>query len=411
MEFFQVKSVSETLTLIHHHVFPSRESISMPLLEALNMVLAEDIIAGEDVPVFTRSTVDGYAVRAKETFGASDSLPIFLDLVGRIEMGQESRETCHEGEAYYVPTGGMLPEGCDSVVMIEHAEEIGDLLNVYRQAAPGENVIRAGDDVKKGSLLFEKGVRLRPQELGLLAALGIATVNVYPSPIVGILSTGDEIVPFDQPRLNPGEIRDMNGVSITAMAKNGGARVIYAGIVKDRYEEMKDRVRELFPQVDFLILSGGSSVGSRDYTVKVLSELGEPGILVHGVSVKPGKPTIFGMAEGKPILGLPGHPASAMVIFELFGFPILKRLSGERITERERRIPAKAMKNLASAVGRSDYLRVKLVQKDGELWADPVFGKSGLLFTMVESDGIMEIPAEKEGIYAGEKVWVKGYSS
>ncbi|MBE3555398.1 MAG: molybdopterin molybdenumtransferase MoeA, partial [Thermicanus sp.] len=160
MEFFQVKSVSETLSLIHRHVVPFREPISMPLLEALNKVLAEDIVAGEDVPAFTRSTVDGYAVRAKETFGASDSLPIFLDLVGRIEMGQESREICNEGEAYYVPTGGMLPEGCDSVVMIEHAEEIGDLLNVYRQVAPGENVIRAGDDVKKGSLLFEKGVRL-----------------------------------------------------------------------------------------------------------------------------------------------------------------------------------------------------------------------------------------------------------
>lgn len=406
MKFFQVKTVTETLEIIHKHYGPVRQPVTLPLSQALGMVLAEDIRSTEEVPHFARSTVDGYAVRARDTYGASDSLPAFLDIQGKVEMGKSASLPLKEGQAQGIPTGGMIPEGADSVVMIEHVEEVGELLNVFRQVAPGENIIRAGDDVMAGELVMSAGQRLRPQDLGVLAAIGKTRVTVYPRPVVAILSTGDEIVPADKAQLAPGEVRDINSVTIGAAARACGAEVIDGGIVKDDYAAFLARARELFERADLVILSGGSSVGTRDYTEQVMQALGEPGVLVHGVSIKPGKPTILAKAGEKPIMGLPGHPASALIIFHLFTAPLIARLEGLVPTELDRRIVARIARNIPSAVGRSDYVRVKLEKRGEEWWAHPVFGKSGLISTLVKSDGMVEIAAQKEGILEGEFVHV-----
>lgn len=406
MKFFQVKTVTETLEIIHKHYGPVRQPVTLPLSQALGMVLAEDIRSTEEVPHFARSTVDGYAVRARDTYGASDSLPAFLDIQGKVEMGKSASLPLKEGQAQGIPTGGMIPEGADSVVMIEHVEEVGELLNVFRQVAPGENIIRAGDDVMAGELVMSAGQRLRPQDLGVLAAIGKTRVTVYPRPVVAILSTGDEIVPADKAQLAPGEVRDINSVTIGAAARACGAEVIDGGIVKDDYAAFLARARELFERADLVILSGGSSVGTRDYTEQVMQALGEPGVLVHGVSIKPGKPTILAKAGEKPIMGLPGHPASALIIFHLFTAPLIARLEGLVPTELDRRIVARIARNIPSAVGRSDYVRVKLEKRGEEWWAYPVFGKSGLISTLVKSDGMVEIAAQKEGILEGEFVHV-----
>lgn len=404
MKFFNVKTVDETMALIEEHFAPLHEPVRISIKEAVDRILAEDVYAKEQVPPFARSTVDGYAVQAKTTYGASESMPAFLDITGKIQMGKGAELPLLEGQAQYIPTGGMLPEGADSVVMIEHVEEVGELLNVYRQVAPGENVIRAGDDVRVGDIVMTRGSRLRPQDLGVLAAIGVTEIAVYPVPVVGILSTGDEVVPPDKAELSPGEIRDINSVMIGARLTQLGAQVIYGGIVQDEYEEFLARARALFEQVDILLLSGGSSVGTRDYTVQVLEALGEPGVLVHGVATKPGKPTIIGKSQGKPVIGLPGHPVSALIMLDLLGAPILRQLQGESKDPADKRIRARIARNVPSAVGRSDYIRVRLEERGNELWAVPVFGKSGLVTTLVESDGIVEIAANKEGIVEGEQV-------
>ncbi|MCF6092918.1 molybdopterin molybdotransferase MoeA [Microaerobacter geothermalis] len=406
MKFFNVHTVEEAFQVIDVQFLPFRPPIVLPLEEALGKVLAEDIISLEDVPPFSRSAVDGYAVIAKDTYGASESLPAFLQVSDSIEMGQEAKTPLTTGQAQSIPTGGMLPPGADAIVMIEHVEDIGGLLNVYRQVSPGENVIRAAEDVEKGEKVMPKGKRLRPQDLGVLAAIGQMEVKVYPSPTIGLLSTGDEIVSPDTKELMPGQIRDINRIVIRAAVEQLGGRVIDGGIVRDDYEEYFKRASQLFEQSDFLILSGGSSVGTRDYTTQVLQALGEPGVLIHGVSVKPGKPTIIGKAQGKPVMGLPGHPASALIIFDLFGRRIIERLQDLSPKAYDGRLSAKISRNIPSAVGRTDYIRVRLEERDGQLWANPVFGKSGLIFTMVESDGIVEIPSQKEGILEGETVQV-----
>jgi molybdopterin molybdotransferase len=405
MKFFNVKTVEETITLIEEQFTSINEPIRIPIGQAIDRILAEDVYSREQIPPFARSTVDGYAVQARTTYGASESMPVFLDITGKINMGQGAILPLHEGQAQYIPTGGMLPEGADSIVMIEYVEEVGDLLNIYRQVAPGENVIRAGDDVGIGDLVLSKGTKLRPQDLGILAAIGVTKVSVYPALLVGILSTGDEIVPPDKAELSPGEIRDINSIMIGSRLMQLGAKVIYGGIVRDEYVEFLNQARSLFEQVDLLLLSGGSSVGTRDFTVQVLEQLGEPGVLVHGVATKPGKPTIIGKAQGKPVIGLPGHPASSLIMFDLLVVPILKQLQGESKVVFDKRLRVRISRNVPSAVGRSDYIRVRLEDREDGLWAVPVFGKSGLVTTMVESDGIVEITANKEGILEGE--WVK----
>jgi molybdopterin molybdotransferase len=403
MKFFQVKSVEDTFSLIEEMIAPLKETRVLPLHEALHAIMAEDIYVRENVPGFRRSTVDGYAVKAQDTFGSSENMPGFLTVAGEVKMGQTPEHELKDGEAVYVPTGGMLPENSDAVLMIEHCEDLSGLLNLYRQVAPGENVISVGEDLKEGEALLTAGTKLRPQELGALASQGITEVCVYRKPVVGYLSTGDEIVPIETGVLGIGQVRDMNGMTIGALAVEWGCEFIYGGIVPDSREELEKRTRELLEKADCLILSGGSSVGTKDYSVEVIDALGKPGVFVHGVSIKPGKPTILAAAGNKPIIGLPGHPASALIIFYLFGKAILQKLSGWKTTEKHL---ARAIltKNLPSTPGRTDFVRARLYEQDGEWYAEPIIGKSGLISTLVKSEGMIEIPARSEGIQKGEIV-------
>jgi molybdopterin molybdotransferase len=404
MQFFKVKTVEETFQLIDE-LIPTTKSTEVRKLEnALHYILAEPIQATESVPGFDRSTVDGYAVRASDTYGSSESMPGFLNMVGEVKMGEMASHPVGSGQAIYVPTGGMLPPKSDSVIMIEHCEDIDGLLNTYKQVAPGENVIRKGEDIKEGEVLLEAGTKLRPQELGAIAALGVTEVTVFRRLKVGYLSSGDEIVPFETKTIEVGQIRDINHLTIAGLANEWDIDVVYGGIVKDDYKIFQQKAQEIYNEVDCLILSGGSSVGAKDYTTEVIQSLGDPGVFVHGISIKPGKPTILALANSKPVIGLPGHPASAMIIFRLFGERILKKLSGQTLEKKPDRVFAKITKNIPSAPGRSDYIRVKLLEKDSEWWAEPIIGKSGLITTLVKSDGIVEIHSEKEGILQGEYV-------
>lgn len=406
MQFFKVKTVEETFTLIQQYVQAVNKIETVSLSESLHRILAEDVVSTENIPSFRRSTVDGYAVKASDLYGSSESMPGFVTIVGEIHMGEEVSRELSPGEAMYIPTGGMVPLGADSVIMIEHCEDIGGLLNTYRAVAPGENIIGIGEDIKENEVFLTKGTKLRPQEIGAIGSLGIEYVNVYKKIAVGYLSSGDEIVPFETRLLKPGQVRDINALTIGNMVKEWGYDFVYGGIVPDQYEIFQKQAAELAEKVDCLILSGGSSVGAKDYTTEVIQSIGNPGVYVHGVSIKPGKPTILSQAGQLPVVGLPGHPASAMVIFQLFGRDILARLSGAETRELPTRVLAKMKKNIPSSPGRSDYVRVKVTNEGGEWWAEPIFGKSGLLKTLVQSDGIVEIPSEKEGVITGESVAV-----
>ncbi|WP_042345601.1 molybdopterin molybdotransferase MoeA [Bacillus massiliigorillae] len=406
MKFFQVKTVEETIGLIESYIPNIKDVEKISLWNASGRVVAQDVIVRENVPSFRRSSVDGYAVKAEDTFGASESMPAFLSVKGEVRMGEEVTYTLQKGEAVYVPTGGMLPNGSDTMVMIEHCEQMNELLNIYRQAVPNEHVVFPGEDLKEGEILVKKQTKLRPQEIGALASQGIEEVPVFRRPIVGYLSTGDEIVSFNREAISTGEIRDSNALTIGTMTEQWGYEFVYGGIVPDDESELKKKSEELLQKVDCLVLSGGSSVGTKDYSVSVIDSLGKPGVFVHGVAVKPGKPTILSCANDKAIIGLPGHPASAMVIYMLFGRKILTKLTGEKKEQRLDYMSAISTKRLPSVTGRTDYIRVKLTEESGQMYAEPVHGKSGLLFTMVASDGLLEIPSAKEGIDKGEVVKV-----
>jgi len=375
---------------------PGEENI--PLAEAVNRVLARDISADIDIPGFNRSVVDGYAVRASDTVGAAETIPSLLTRSGTIRMGTTPTISLAEGECAYIPTGGELPEGTDAVVMIEHTETIDDQVLVKRPVASGENCIRRGEDFTKGTAAITKGRRLSPSDIGVLAAVGCSIVPVCSIPRIGVISTGNELISVDK-KPSGSEIRDSNSVMLGAYLRAAGCTPYLYGIVKDEREILREILHLALGENDAVILSGGSSKDERDLCADLIAECGE--VLVHGVAIAPGKPTIIGRCMGKPVLGLPGHPASALVVLDRIGRPLLSVMSGEiRRTECTR--SAILTQNIPSTRGREDYIRVKL---DGK-HAIPLFGKSGLLNTLVQSDGILRIPAGSEGIEKGAEVEV-----
>jgi len=400
MRLFQVQTAAEAVEVLRRYADLNRPACECDLLEALGLVVARDIVAPEDVPGFDRSTMDGFAVRASDTFGASEGLPAYLEVVGEVRMGEAPGGELAPGQAYRIATGGMLPSGADAVVMMEYTEPVDErTVGVTRPVAPGENTVRRGDDIRAGEVLFTAGHRLRPQDLGLLAAAGVSRVPVLRRPRVGVITTGDEIVPVDQVP-GPGQVRDVNSfTNFGLVAACGGIPVLY-GIVRDDFGALHRTVARALDETDMVVISGGSSVGTRDMTARVIDALGEPGVLFHGLAVRPGKPTIGAVVGGKPVIGLPGHPVSAMVVFDLIVRPLLN--------PSERRFPVRARitRQLRSAPGREDYVRVRLRREDGALVAEPILGKSGLIATMARADGLARIPLDSEGVQAGETVEV-----
>ncbi len=379
---------------------------AIPLTGACGRVLAEDIISPVDLPPFGRSIMDGFAVRAQDTFGATDGLPGQLTVIGEVKMGQPAGVSITPGQAAKIPTGGMLPDGADAVVMVEHTQPWDEnTIEVVRGVAPGENIIRVGEDLSKGEVMLRAGRRLRPQDLGALAGVGILSIEVYRRPRLGLLSTGNEIIPPDT-EPEPGQIRDINSAALTAAARIIGAEVIFFGIVRDNREELRARLKEAFESCDMVILSGGTSVGIEDMVAECIAELGPPGILAHGLSLRPGKPVIIAVAQNKPVFGLPGHPASSLLTFDLVVSPLLRKMAQY---EEKPRVKVKALlaRNLPSAPGREDFYRVRLESREGKLWAVPLLGKSALISTLLRADGLLHIPAEREGVYEGEEVEVE----
>lgn len=405
MELFSVVTVDQARELITaKDPQPCSGSEELDLLNAVNRRLAEDVWAPEDLPPFSRSTVDGYAVRARDTFGATEGMPGFLSLCGQIEMGKPAPMLIEPGTASWIPTGGMLPKGADAVVMVEHTEEVcSGLITVHRPVTVGENVIAQGEDCAKGKIVLVQGTRLRSAEIGLLAGLGITGVKVFASTRVGIISTGDEIVPPDRSP-KPGEIRDVNSYALAAEVIQCGGIPICYGIAGDDRHCLEELLAKALGESDLVLISGGSSVGIRDMTANVLSE-GQPGILFHGVAIRPGKPTIGAMLEGKLVFGLPGHPASALVVFHTLVKPLLEWGSyAVAAAQQDFAVPAELSQSLSSGPSREDYIRVKLLTNQDKVVAQPILGKSGLISTLVESNGIIRIPLTAEGLGGGSKV-------
>jgi molybdopterin molybdotransferase len=399
--FFKVQTPDQLYRKIERFKPLSSEKVSIE--DSLGRVLSEDILSPTNLPEFPRSTVDGFALRAMDTYGASEKNPVILRLVGEIPMGQVSDIQAKEEEAVKVATGGMVPKGADAVEMVEYTEWVDShTLHVFKTVSPLENVIQVGEDVKAGEIVLRKGHWVRAQDLGLMAGIGKTDVQVYLRPRVGIISSGDEIVPIETTP-QPGEVRDMNRYTIASMVKETGGIPLFLGIARDRFNDLKEIIELGLKESDMVVITGGSSVGTLDLAHDVIQSLPGAKILAHGVSVRPGKPTLLAEVDGKPFLGLPGHPVSAMVIFHLFGKTILNILSGRTKEEVRfgKRLKAKASRNIPSVSGREDYVRVKLEEREGALLAHPIFGKSGAISNMVNADGLMRIAINDEGLEEG----------
>jgi molybdopterin molybdotransferase len=404
-EFFKVTPVHKVIEFSER--FPVLTTEEVSLVESYGRILARDVSSDIDIPDFQRSTVDGYAVCASSTFGASEGNPAFLTLKGSVAMGEMPSFSIQTGEAAQISTGGMLPNGSDAVVMIEHTQLIDETsIEVYRSIAPGLNMIETGEDLKKNETILKQGMKLRAQECGLLAAMGIQSVPVYKRPVIAIISTGDEIVPSDEIP-GSGQIRDVNSYTLSSLVKDAGGMPILYGIVKDNYDALNKTALIALSQADMILLSGGSSVGTRDFTIQVLSSLDDSEILVHGISISPGKPTILAKVQNKSFWGLPGHVVSAMIVFNVIVKSFIEHISGFKQEHRLNwKLPAILTRNISSAQGRTDYIRVKLNLTDQGLTAEPILGKSGLIRTMIKADGIIEIDANIEGLYKGTPVEV-----
>jgi molybdopterin molybdotransferase len=352
--------------------------------------------------------MDGYAVKSRSTFGASEGLPALFQLTGEVLMGKASGLIVKKGQAVKMPTGGMLPEGADSVVMKEYCYRLDEeTIEVSRTVSPLENVIGPGDDFSKGMVFLKKGHRLRPQDVGVMAGFGITDVPVFRRPRIAVISTGDEIVSVDQLPL-PGQVRDINQYTLAALCRKGGAEPLLLGLCPDNFDALKGMVHRALDQADAVWISGGSSVGTRDLTLRVFESLLNFELLVHGISISPGKPTIIGRSGTKMVIGLPGHVASSLVVAWVFMTPIISRLSGYAGLPRQwgAEVEARLSRNIPSANGREDYVRVKLIETEAGLTATPIFGKSGLISTLVDADGLVRIDMDTEGLYQGERVKV-----
>ena len=432
-EFFNVLPPDEARALLFQHLTAVLPPETIPTQQAQGRVTAVAIAAPHALPQFRRSTMDGYAVRAADTFGATESLPAFLQVVGEVPMGQTADITLSVGQAAIVHTGGMIPETADAVVQIEQTQTVGSSrlsvdsgqladeirtteyalrnfepfeVEVLKAVAIGQNALQVGEDVQVGAEILPAGHLLRPQDVGGLLALGVTAVSVSRQPRVGILATGDEVISPEEAAA-PGQIRDINSYTVAGLVQQAGGIPVLGGIIPDDYAALETAAAKLLAETDMLVMSAGSSVSVRDMTVQVIDSLGKPGVLLHGVATRPGKPTIVGAVGSKPVLGLPGNPVSAMVQFDMFGVPAIYHLQGAKQMPRRGLVWAKLSQNIASESGREDYVPARLEEGVEGLTAVPVFGKSNLIYTLVNADGLIKVPLNKGGLLAGEWVEVR----
>ena len=386
----------------------------VPLAASAGRVLAAPFDAPADLPGERRSVMDGFAVRAADVRGASPSSPVTVTVIGNVPMGEVFAGAIAAGQAVAIATGGVVPEGGDAVVMVEHTAPAAGGggragVVVSREVSAGANVVQPGEDVRRGGRLLPAGRRLRPQDVAVLATFGVATVDVFRRPRVAVMSTGNELcAPDETPR--PGQVRDSNGVTLAAQVAAAGCDVTLAGIVRDEAAALRREAVRLLADHDAVILSGGSSIGTKDLSADALADLEPPGILFHGIDIRPGKPTLVARAGAKPVIGMPGFPTSSLVVFDAFIRPMLWRLGGE--TAREpwpARRAARIAREHRSVVGREDYLRVRLVDRDGATWAEPLPGGSATLSNVVLADGLVLVEAATPALAAGDAVEVLLY--
>lgn len=404
-EFFNVQTVQAALALLAAHATLHPRVVTCRVYDALGRVLVTPPVSPTDLPTFVRSTVDGYAVRAEDTFGASQSLPAYLTCVSRVLMGAAAAVEVQAGQAVEIHTGAMLPAGANAVVMVERTQTVSDTeIEILAPVAPGENVVQIGEDVCQGDAVLPAGHRIRPQDIGGLLGVGILEVEVAAAPRVAIVGSGDELVPPEQTPA-PGQIRDINSYTLAALLAEAGAEPIIIGIAVDTPDDLYRLANDGLRQADMLLMTAGSSVGTRDLTRDTINRLGSPGMLQHGLAVKPGKPTIIAVCNGKPVIGLPGNPVSAFLVARQIVLPIVKRLLGERGLHTAS-VRATLKSNIPSTTGREDTVPVRLLEQDGETLAEPVFGKSNLIYTLVNADGLVTVPLNSNGLNAGTSVEV-----
>ncbi|MCT4564586.1 MAG: molybdopterin molybdotransferase MoeA [Maledivibacter sp.] len=406
MKMFKAHTVKEAKMKLRDNFTDYRLGIEViDISKAVGRILAEDVFSNVNVPHFRRSTVDGYAVISKDTHGASEGLPAFLEVIGEVDMGREPKIVIDTDKTAYVPTGGMIPHGADSVVMVEYTEKLDEhSIGINKPVSIKENMVDIGDDIKEKEKVLHKGLKLRPQDIGVLSSIGVDRVQVFKLPSIAIISTGDEIV---EPNKDAGlgQIRDINTYTLWAMAEEAGCLVTKKVVVEDEFQVLKDTLEECINNNDIVIISGGSSVGTKDITGKVINSIGEPGVFVHGVAIKPGKPTILAKVKNKAVFGLPGQPVSAMIVFKIFVEYLVGYIQ-DRDTEIEYFIEGIFDSNIHSAHGRETYQMVTLEREGGKWLVKPVYGKSGMISLMSKARGYIKIEANKEGVKKGEIVRV-----
>jgi molybdenum cofactor synthesis domain-containing protein len=404
-KFLRVLTLEEAKARLEAYWKPAPGVASVSIEDALGLALAEDVISPLDVPPFDRAAYDGFAVRASDTFGADDEHPKSLRLVGRLEAGMWPRKKIRRGECMEITTGAPIPRGADAVVMTERAAGNGKNILVYRAVAPGENVAERGADIRRGQVVVKRGKRINVRDVGAMAAVGVSTVHVFSKPLVAVISTGSELLEPGE-RLRRGKIYDANGFALSQAVKSCGGEPVRLGIVPDRPSEIRSRVEKALRTCDVLLVSGGSSAGRGDVVPDVVARMGEPGVLVHGLALKPGKPTFIAVIDGKPIFGLPGYPVSALMVFDQLVAPYLRRLAGLEQPERASTRARLACK-INSVRGRRELIPVKLSKQRGRLQAVPLMKGSGAIISLSTADGYIEVPSQQTLVEEGELAEVK----
>lgn len=394
----------EKLLKAAENKIPAVETVGFE--EALGRVLAEDLSSKDSIPGFRKSTVDGYAVMAKDTRGVTESIPVFLDVIEEVAIGIQPEKTVGPGQAVYVPTGGMVPEGADAMVMIEYCEKFDDTsIAVYNSVSPGRSIIMEGEDIMSGAQFLKKGKIIRPQEVGVMASAGVTEVQVYKPWKITIISTGDELVDAKQ-KPEKGQTRDINTYSVSSISRNHGFEIIDRKVLKDDKEILTAAISKAMAESDVVICSGGSSQGEKDHTADVMDQLSNEGVFTHGIAIRPGKPTILGYDEKTEtiLVGLPGHPAAAMLVFELMVIWLYRQLTGQKEAPKTL---ARISENVAGGAGRTTCLLLELTEgEDGIYIAEPVLGKSGLMTTLTRADGYTLVHGDTEGLKEGELIRV-----
>lgn len=402
MDFLKSVSTKDVYEVLKNFII--RTDIEEINIEyAYNRVITHDVISKEDVPYFSRSLVDGYALKAKDTYGAKETNPRFVNVIGELKIGEISDLKINDGECIKVSTGSMIPEGADGVIMQEYTREMLNIIEITKVIHRGENICFKGDDVKKDEAVIEMGKRLDFFDMGILASLGISKIEVYKKPKVSIISTGDEIVDInDHPK--PGQIRDINRYVIKGLLSREGFVVRFSGIARDNLKEIMEKIL-LSGDGDIILISGGSSKGERDYIVEALDKLGGE-IIFHGINIKPGKPTIFARLKDKPVFGLPGHPASCSIVALRFVLPFLKKMEGEKLFLPQSAYMGILTSNVPSSLGIEEYVAVTSEKKFNKIFVTPIFTKSSLISTFTKAKGYIIVPEDNEGLEKDEIVEV-----